>query len=186
MKILLASLIILFVGHLTMAQGAGELVEWKTASTYRVDSLSISKEQIRLECLDCRIFEIKSASGVSGLFLMGNGNFEFLIDEVDVKDEFQTCLLRFNPSELRNYAELPNQYRVQDEGFHLVTIQVLKTAFSRSYHAGMNALIPPKAAFSAHFYTPKYGELIGSFTQDQELIRSLSKKRNYHIKGMGN
>ena len=101
MRFVLCTLLLISFSLAANAQQKGEPVEWENAALYGASSVTINSDEINLSCRGCKIYEIKSTSGVTGVFLIGDGTFK--VPGKDLEGVFNQCLVRFNPEQIHGY-----------------------------------------------------------------------------------
>jgi hypothetical protein len=69
-------ILLLACSRFTFAQIVqNEKIDWENLPAYSCKSFTFKTDQLNYECKDCRYVELKSNSGISGYFLLGQSTF---------------------------------------------------------------------------------------------------------------
>ncbi len=181
MKALLCLFFTIAGWHNISAQYKVQPVNWKTPACFTAERLDITTEHLSINCRACRIMELETEQGVTGLYISGDGTMS--LKDGNISDEFSVCLFRFNPEEYTKWVNIVKRHKLKDRGFYEQAIQICKDLFRHSYHSGMDALIPKEQGYSAAFYAKENGDLLASYTPEEIVILRFSdKKILYRIK----
>jgi hypothetical protein len=159
------------------AQLKSEAVDWKNAALFGANTVTINSDQINLRCEGCKIYEIKTESGVTGVFLIGDGTFK--VPGKDLAGEFNQCMIRFNPSKYNELVSMEKKQKIKDENFKSDAENALAEVFRHCYHRGMEALIPDEASYACNFLTSKYGDLLVSYSPEKMVAYSYTLRKEY-------
>lgn len=137
-----------------------ETVEWLNPKVYKAKSFTFKTDSVDFIATNCKIFEIKTISGVTGYYLEGDGSIQIKIKNLNEK--CTAAMFRFNPSDIDSVITMENLKEIQDDEFVNASLKVLKTTFRHCYHAGMDAIIPDNGVYAVNFFSPKIGEVLVS------------------------
>lgn len=172
---------ILLIAILTLctvanAQHGKLMVNWATPEMYTVKNISFETDSVSVQCPGCKCMELNTPEGVTGIFLFGNSKFS--LKSRKMEDATYACLLRFNPEDIKRYIKKNGSNKLNDKGFHAVSINLLETMFMHSYHSKKDALIPNKGEYTVDVFASQHGNLLISFAADTTLIYNFTTKRN--------
>jgi len=170
-------LLIVFVFLTSLIKPPSEKVNWETPNLFSTKKLTFKSTYISMECKDCKCLEIRTASGLTGLFIVGDGTFT--IPSKSMSDKFSNCMIRFNPAELNTCTVMQQPIRIDDKLFYNSSMQILNNVFRHCYHNDMDALIPEKGAYALNFLSEKYGDLLASYSPQENVVYSFSNKKKY-------
>ena len=177
MRFILSSLLLMALCISANAQSKGEAVDWKNAALFGASSVTINSDEINLRCEGCKIYEIKSTSGVTGIFLVGDGTFK--VPGKDLAGQFNQCMVRFNPAKYTTLVSIENKQKIKDENFKSDADNALAAVFPHCYSQGMDALIPDEASYACNLLTSKYGDLLVSHSQEKTTVYSYTLQKEY-------
>jgi hypothetical protein len=177
MRFILSSLLLIALSFVAKAQSKGEPVDWKNAALFGASSVTINSDDINLRCEGCKIYEIRSTSGVTGVFLVGDGTFK--VPGKDLGGQFNQCMVRFNPSKYAELVSIDKKQKMQDKNFKSDAETALAQVFLHCYNSGMDALIPDEASYACNFLTSKYGDLLVSHTPQKTTVYSYTLQKEY-------
>jgi hypothetical protein len=177
MRFVLSSLLLVALSIVAKAQSKGEAVDWENAALFGASSVTINSDEINLRCEGCKIYEIKSTSGVTGVFLVGDGTFK--VPGKDLAGQFNQCMVRFNPSQYTQLVTIEKKQKIQDENFKSDAKNTLAEVFQHCYNSGMDALIPDNASYACNFLTSKYGDLLVSYSPGKLAAYSYTLRKEY-------
>lgn len=172
-KIIILQFLISFTLIVNAQNEKGEIVEWAIPVVYSAKSLHFINDDIKFDCSNCKVLEIKSLSGVSGYYVVGKGKIQ--IKSKNISDKVTSCIIRFNPADGDISIKIADKKIISDEGFVKTSMDVLIKSFKHCYHAGMNALIPPPHAYAINYFGARSGEILASFTPDEKIIYSFKE-----------
>jgi hypothetical protein len=155
----------------------GEGVNWATPVLFSANKIVFRSDKITAECNNCKCYEIRTSSGITGLFVSGEGTFK--IASKSMSDKTESCMMRFNPKEFEKYVQITGRTSIKDEQFKNDADATLKKIFGHCYHSGMDALIPTKGEYALDMYSEKYGDLLASFSNKEDIVFSFSYKKKY-------
>lgn len=175
-----ATLLLLFAGTLSAQNIMVEKVNWDTAKTFSATEVRIKTTEATVNCRNCKVFEVETASGITGIYILGEGIFE--LTPKDIKDEFTGCLIRCNPAEYNSLVSYKKKETLNDKGFYEMAAISLKSLFRHSYHRGMDAILPSPGSYSLDFLSVKHGNLLASFSPKTKVIYNFTEKRMLYQK----
>jgi len=155
---LLTLLLLLTVGTCIAQTHRIETVDWLNPKIYHARTFTFKTDSIDFVAKNCKIFEIRTISGVTGYYLEGDASIH-----IETKKLFEKCtaaMFRFNPLEVDSLIVIENLKEIQDEAFLDSALTVLKSTFRHCYHSGMDAIIPDNGKFAVNFFSPGIGEVL--------------------------
>jgi len=176
MKMIITLASLLIISKAAFAQQK-EAVNWEHANTFSVKKISFQSESIVLQCKNCKCFEIKTASGISGLLVYGHGSFE--LPTKHVKSEFNSCMMRFNPKAYNKLVKIKGEEKITDRDFYSMSMLILKRQFVHCYHWGSDALIPDESSYAVVFATIDNEDLMMSYTPKESVLYNFTTKKQY-------
>lgn len=135
-----------------------EKVDWQDAPVYNADEFYFHSPLVDVQLWNCKILEIKTASGTTGYLVVGQG--KFTTKHHKEPQNLSQVMVRFNPDSEDEFVNMKNKKAVNDIGFREQAFMTLKTTFRRCYHSGMNAIIPPPKTYCTDLFTEKDGEVL--------------------------
>jgi len=181
MKLLAFTILLFSTFSISAQQLPVEKVDWRNAKTLSAKDIEIKTSEMELECKDCKVFEIATKSGVTGIYMAGKGKMK--INGRKISDNFSGCMVRFHPKDYASLVQYRGKQTLKDEGFNTATTKILQSLFRHCYHQGMNAIIPPQGTYAANFLAENYGDLLASFSPEEHLVYSFSEKKElFHSK----
>ncbi len=145
-----------------------EGVDWSNCAVYSAAEIQFESEDVKFECLNCKYLEIETKSGITGIFVMGNGVFN--LQNRNMKDSTLACLVRFNPNDFNSFLKISSNSIIEDKGFSAISFNILNDLFKHCYHSGMDALIPYTGDYALNFFSKKYGDVLATFADKKMLI----------------
>ena len=95
------SLLILFASIVCNAQGPpSETINWDNLAAFSAKKINFKSSEIDFECKDCKCLEIKTQSGVTGFYILGNSQFNMKNKKIE------TYLKAFHSAPIWTYEEL--------------------------------------------------------------------------------
>jgi hypothetical protein len=155
----------------------GETVEWQSPKMYSTESIVVKTEFAELSCKNCKYIEIKTESGLTGIFITGEG--EYKVPEKNISDKFYSCMVRFNPADYGKIMQIEGIKKHMSEQDIQASVQQLKAVFKHCYHAGMNALIPPQGAYAMNFTGGNYKDLLVSTAPEKKVVFDFATAKSY-------
>ncbi len=138
-----------------------EEVEWENPAVYEAQQFSFTSDSVQFESRNCKIFEIRTTSGVTGYFIVGKSKIE--IASKNISENVTNVMLRFNPDDVDSFVRIREMKPISDEGFVKSSKIVLDSSFRHCYHANMDAIIPRRGCYALNFFTGKSGEILASY-----------------------
>lgn len=152
-----------------------EKVQWDNPAVYSASLVHFQTNEVEMTMKNCRLLEIESASGVSGFYITGKGTITIAAENITVN--ISGFMLRCNPADLLSFLSVSDKKTVDDAGFVVQAMQVLKSMFRHCFHSGMDALIPDRKIYAINFLGAKYGDVLASNYEDKFLVYSFTEKR---------
>ncbi len=176
MKKALCLIILLVITSVSFAQTlAGEPVNWQNLKTFSASSFQFKSDQFDYNCTDCKFIEISSKSGISGYWLAGNATYA--VPEKKLSGKANVILIRMSPENAKDYLKISGVSEFNDNAFFSVSLIALQSVFKRSYHSGMDALIPKAGEYTVNMFTENFQDLVVAFFDDKiELFDNTRKK----------
>lgn len=143
-----------------------ETVEWLKPKIYKAKTFIFKTDSIHFIANNCKIFEIRTLSGVTGYYLEGKANIS--IETKKLEEKCTAAMIRINPMDLDSLIKIENLKEIKDDEFVSVSLTVLKSTFRHCYHSGMDAIIPDIKEYAINFFSPRIGEVLVS--QDKKEI----------------
>ncbi len=137
-----------------------ETVEWLNPKVYKAKSFTFKTDSVDFVASNCKIFEIRTISGVTGYYLEGDAGIK--IEAKKLSERCTAAMFRFNPLDIDSVITIVNLKEMQDDEFVNASLKVLKSTFRHCYHAGMDAIIPDPGVYAVNFFSPKIGEVLVS------------------------
>lgn len=154
-----------------------EKVNWKTPNLFSAKQLTFKSGYISMECKDCKCLEIRTKSGLTGLFIIGEGTFA--IPSKSMSGKFSNCMIRLNPDEANTHIVIQQHTPINDMLFYHSSMQILNNVFMHCYHHDMDALIPPIGAYALNFLSEKYGDLLAGYSPQERVVYSYTYHKKY-------
>ena len=137
-----------------------EAVDWLHPKIYKAKSFTFKSDSAVFETKNCKIFEIKTVSGITGYYVEGDANIQ--IKSKDLNEKCTAAMFRFNPLDIDSLVQIKNMAEIQDDAFFNSSLKVLKSTFRHCYHSGMDAIIPDTESYAIDFFSKKIGEVLVS------------------------
>ncbi len=137
-----------------------ETVEWLNPKVYKAKIFTFKSDSVYFVADNCRIFEIRTISGVTGYYLEGDARIQ--IETKNLMEKCTAAMIRFNPADVDSLITIVNLREIQDDEFVNASLKVLKSTFRHCYHAGMDAIIPDSGFYAVNFFSIKIGEVLVS------------------------
>lgn len=153
----------------------GEKIDWKNLECFHSDSFKFESDKINMDIVDCDFIEIKSKSGISGIYVKGNGKVEIVKEKFT--DEIDGCIIRFNPADMNKFITLKNKEKHNDLKFLSQSEAILESSFKHCYHYKTNAFIPNENDYALNLFTKKSGEILASYSKYKNIIFNFTKKK---------
>ena len=153
----------------------GEEIDWKNLEWFHADNLKFESDKINMNIVDADFIEIKSKSGISGIYVRGNGTVEILKEKFS--DKIDGCIIRFNPADMNKFITIKNKEKLADVKFKSMSEAVLENSFKHCYHNKMNAFIPAENDFALNLFTKNSGEILASYSKDKNIIFNFTEKK---------
>ena len=158
------------------AQNAkAEKVDWNALQSFSAKQIEFKSNEITMKCTDCKYVEIVTASGLNGLFLIGNGTIQ--VKAGNISDSISGCLIRFNPGEFGTYIRMVGKKKIDDRGFSALSKNVLNDSFSHCYQGNLDAIIPPKGSYALNFFSKSLGEILATYTETEASVINFTEKK---------
>jgi len=145
-----------------------EGIDWVNSPAYTANKIQFESDEIKFDCINCKYLEIKSQSGISGIFVIGEGFMN--IKNRNIADSIHACLIRFNPSDMDTYLRISSKESILDKGFSAISMNILNDTFKHCYHSGMDALLPFRGDYALNFFSKRYGDLLATFAEKKMLF----------------
>ena len=152
-----------------------EKIDWNSLQSYSASEIEFKSEEMSLKLLDCKYVEIKTESGITGLFTIGNGTI--YVKTKNITDSIYGCLIRINPEELDSLIVIKNKRETNDKGFAAISKNTLNDSFGHCYQSNLDALIPAKGTYALNFFSSKYGEVLASYSGAETIIFNFTEKK---------
>jgi hypothetical protein len=176
MKKLMVLIIIIYSSFYCFSQTTkGEKVKWDSLEAFHTNQIIFKSEKIKMVCKNCNFIEIKSKSGINGIFLLGEGTVE--IKEENISDNISGCLIRFNPEDMDNFITIEEKTKFENKAFMAISMNIIKVSFRHCYHAGSNALIPEKGNYALNMFSETYGEILASYSEDKKVLYNFTERK---------
>jgi len=143
-----------------------ETVEWLNPKIYKAKTFAFKTDSINFIANNCKIFEIRTISGVTGYYVEGEANIK--IETKKLEEKCTAAMIRINPMDLDSLIKIENLKEIKDDEFLNASLTVLKSTFRHCYHSGMDAIIPDTKVYAINFFSPRIGEVLVS--QDKKEI----------------
>jgi hypothetical protein len=170
-------LMALFIALSLRLSAQGEKVNWDSPAMYSAKEISVKTKKVELICKDCKYIEIKSVSGLTGIFITGKGTYS--VPEKAISDNFFACMIRFNPSGKDNILKINGAKEYTDEQQLQASILQLRSVFKHCYHEGWNALIPGEKEYVVNFLGGAYKDLLVGDTKEKSIVYDFTKRKEY-------
>ncbi len=144
-----------------------EEVDWKSLKVFVADKVEFNGMNANMTISKCQIIEIESKSGVSGIYVIGDGLIKLKNEEYS--SDISGCLLRFNPKDMKQLINIENKQEIKSKKFLKSSMKKLKPSFRHCYHNKYDALIPKQGNYALNFYT-KGGEILASYRQEKLVV----------------
>jgi len=135
-----------------------EKVDWNNLSIYSTQDFKFNSDKLNFACKDCKYAEIRTLSGVSGYFVLGNS--KITVREKSIDENSSGAMIRLNPMDSTNFLKITGAKRIEDKGFSSLTLLVLNDVFKRCYHSAMDALIPNAGDYTIDIFSEKEGDFL--------------------------
>jgi hypothetical protein len=152
-----------------------EKIDWNSLQSYSASEIEFKSEEMSLKLLDCKYVEIVTESGISGLFIVGNGTI--YVKTENISDSISGCMIRVNPEELESLIVIKDKRKTNEKGFTAISKNTLNDTFSHCYHSNLDALIPAKGNYALNFFCHKYGEVLATYTGTETIIFNFTEKK---------
>ena len=152
-----------------------EIVEWEYPQVYTVAIFDFESNDVKYNCTACKVLELKTISGVTGYYISGKGKIQ--ITGKNISENVSSCMIRFNPGELKTFIKTKELNQTTDKGFVITSTQILEKSFRHCYHDGMDALIPETKSYALNFFGDKLGEVLAGYYRNELLLYSFTEKR---------
>jgi hypothetical protein len=152
-----------------------EKIDWNSLQSYSVSEIEFKSEEMSLKLLDCKYVEIVTESGISGLFIIGNGTI--YVKTENISDSISGCMIRLNPDEVESLLVIKDKRKTNDKGFSALSKNTLNDSFSHCYQSNLDALIPSKGNNALNFFCYKYGDFLETYTGTETIIFNFTEKK---------
>lgn len=143
-------------------KAVAEKINWNNLKMYAVKNFEFKTPQAFVKCTNCRLIEIETLMGTTGYYLLGEGTYD--IPSEKMKDKLMCTLIRLNPEDVESTVKMEGKTEINDAGFKAHSRLILANIFKRSYHAGMDALIPANGDYTCDIFGIKDGDFLASCT----------------------
>jgi hypothetical protein len=137
-----------------------EKVDWLHPKLFKANSFTFKSDSVVYEAKNCKIFEIRTVSGVTGYYIKGDGIIQ--VKTKDLNEKCTAAMFRFNPLDIDSLIKMENVKVLEDDVFFKESITQLKTTFKHCYHSGMDAIIPDREVYAVDFISSRLGEILVS------------------------
>ena len=139
--------------------------------------------KLQLHADAASVVPISCEPGVTGLVVIGDGTFKYAPEAEKVfQGHFRSVLLRFNPKDLDSILKLESGKKVTEKDTYEMARVVIQGAFRRSWHRGMEALIPTEGSFSADVDSKENGDILISQGDNRTVVFSFTDKKPLYEK----
>lgn len=152
-----------------------EKVDWFNSTTYAAKDILFESNGNSYECKNCRYLEIKTESGVTGIFVLGEGILN--LKKRNLTDSIHACLIRFNPADMNSLLTISNKDIVVDKGFTSICLYIINDVFRHCYHSGMDAILPNPGDYALNVFSKTYGDLLASFADKKMSLYSFTERK---------
>ena len=142
-----------------------EAVDWLHPKIFKAKSFTFKSDSVLFESKNCKIFEIRTLSGITGYFVESDATIQ--IKTKGLNEKCSAAMFRFNPADVDSLIQIKNLEEIQDDAFFNKSLKVLKSTFRHCYHSGMDAMIPDKEAYAIDFFSPRIGEVLVSHNEKE-------------------
>jgi hypothetical protein len=160
------------------APPTGESVNWASQVQYSAAKITFNTEHIFITCTHCWCVEIKTASGLTGLYVEGKAPVQVDKDNGRMLDTAASFMLRFNPADFKKYVKLEGRTAI-NAPLPDSTIGLLKNLLIHWGHVGDNALIPAPGGYAADFLSPKNGHILAAFSAKESTLFNFTTQTMY-------
>lgn len=157
-QLLFSSVFVLYINFCFAQSYRTETVDWLNPKIYKAKSLVFKTDSVMFEAKNCKIFEFRTISGVTGYYIEGEAIIN--IETKQLNEKCTAAMFRFNPLDIDSLITIENFKEIQDDVFYNSSLNILRTSFRRCYHAGMDAIIPDRDIYAVNFFSPKLGEVL--------------------------
>ena len=173
-KFILLTAFVFSVFRVSSQPFQSEKVNWESLKSYHADQITFQSDEITMQCMDCNFIVIETASGITGIFLLGSGSVE--IQEGNISDKISGCMIRFNPADMDTFLAIKGKTTIQNKGFVALSKNILNDSFNHCYHSGSDALIPEKGHYALNMFSNTHGEILASFAGEKKVVYNFSEK----------
>lgn len=152
-----------------------EKIDWNSLQSYSASQIEFKSEEMSLKFTACKYVEIVTESGISGLFIIGNGTIN--IKTGNISDSISGCMIRLNPDEIGSLLLIKEKVKTNDKGFSALSKNILNDSFSHCYQSNLDALIPAKGNYALNFFSNTYGEVLASYTGTETIVFNFTDKK---------
>ena len=153
----------------------------KADDVHEIAELSIESNGLTLTAKDVLAVPIRCELGVTGVMLLGTGEFHFSPADGDViKGEFRAAMLRFNPADQETLLPLDKSTVITDHAAHEISRHLLNNVFRHCWHSDMEALIPDAGSFVANVYSKSHGDLLISTGPQTSAVHNFTTKETLY------
>ena len=153
----------LFIASFNLNAQVAEKIDWSNLKTFTAKSFEFKSDSVTYKCSNCKFVVFDSESGLSGYYLMGEANYE--IKSAGIKDKAFCAMVRLSPEDGDTLIKIEGKTVLSDNGFKSHSKLVLSLIFKRSYHAGMDALIPEHGNYTWNFFGNKEGDILAVYAE---------------------
>src|SRR6187402_1474308 len=139
-NVLAAFFLLIFSANVKAQAPSGEKIDWNNLKTFSAKSFEFKTDNVTYKCSNCKYVGFDSESGLSGYYLVGDANYE--IKSESIKDKAFCAMVRLSPEDADTLVKIEGKTALADNGFKTHSKLILGVIFRRSYHSGMDALIP--------------------------------------------
>ena len=147
-------------------------VNWRNPKQYAAKQINFKTDMLSFTCSDCKFIELKTALGIVGVYIIGNGIV--YIPSKSIKDKFGGCMIRFNPDEYEKLVQMDGKVDVSDDSFKDTATKKAQKVFKHCYHSGMDALLPPKSAYALDLITENNGDYFVSIDKGVAIMHTIA------------
>ena len=92
-----------------------ETIDWLHPKIFKAKSFTFKSDSVVFEAKNCKLFEIRTVSGVTGYYLESDAIIQIKTKELNEK--CTAAMFRFNPLDVDSLIQIKNMEEIKDDKF---------------------------------------------------------------------